>query len=1692
MLPEKDIRARLKTAITRYKSEHPLDTAQDRNFITRIEALAEKCTIIGRFSLKEVDEAISPGITKPDSLKTQRSQFLTKFNKFCTDNNIDIRLWHDTKRTQPEHRQAEWQGQSSLGQASIDNEDMALNRTGNSIVKNRASPRPMHIFVSTAEEDSKLRNKLLSALRENLKRRDLEEGNDYTLWVYDDALNKPNAGSETMETQIINALEEAHLALPLLSPSFFDSKFIRYKEIPRFVLPAVPTAHESTHILTIPVLLYGIEDVKDTCGMLLSYYTAYQGKAYSQLNDEKEKEDFENLLADRIAAHFHETPPPESEQPPPPKIPSSARLRDPYVDIKGLVPGRARQDILDSTHRDRDSDSEGLGSEFAQKDDLRQSGSGSVEVQKALKDWLNSPARPFMALLGDYGMGKTTSCRLLSRNLRKNLRKKKADYKNIDIYYHFNLQDFTAGYVDEDGRSALHADALPLLRDIIAACLRTSGDSPEAAEVLLNEIMDNLEQKRLLVIFDGLDEALVHLNASAAEAFIQQLLRILPPNPQYDGKTSINNEVAEPAFLGKLLISCRTHFFPTLKAQAQILYRRNRSSIQPLDWASLLLLPFNEEQIREYFDRHFPERDPDEVIEILGDIHDLKGLASRPYLLDLIAAQIKKLEDDRQNGRLVNTARLYDNFVEDWLLRDEGKHQISPFHKPMIMEALAEALWENPDNAQSFENMALWFEDFVLSSRVLKNRYGDRASAETFLEDLRTATFIRRRDDDRFGFVHRSVHEYFMARRLLNALSKGDDGPWRLTSLSSETIDFVADLWQIRSEETRKALPHFEQWLGDFQQERSANLFKFYKAALERDIFLPHAKGINLGNLDISELSFKGTPGKVYDLSGLTLKGGRMSQGEFKHVDFSRSHFELTQVTGTIFNNCDFAGTTFHGVNLNGSTFRYCYTHRCEFHEAPREFARLIEKPDNPLPQISEKSNSMNLISQLGHSGEVLSAAFSPDGSLLATASIDGSAILWDSRSGQVAHWLKGYSGEVLSAAFSPDGSLLATASYDGSVILWNSLSGKIVHRLKGHLGWVQSAAFSPDGSLLATTSDGESAILWDSRSGQVVHRLKGHSDRVRSTAFSPDGSLLATASTDGSAILWDSRSGQVVHRLKGHSSLVRSAMFSPDGSLLATASADGSAILWDSRSGQVIHRFTGHSGGVESVAFSPDGSLLATASADKSALLWDSRSGQVVHRLKGHSSLVRSAMFSPDGSLLATASADGSAILWDSRSGQVVHRLKGHSGGVESVAFSPDGSLLATASADGSAILWDSRSGQVVHRLKGHLGGAQSAAFSPDGSLLATASYDKSAILWDSRSGQVVHRLKGHLGGVISATFSPDGRLLVTASFDGSAILWDSRSGQVVHRLKGHSKAVISAAFSPDGRLLSTASGDGSAILWDSRSGQVVHRLKGHSRAVISVAFSPDGSLLATASTDESAILWDSRSGQVVHRLKGHSKAVISAAFSPDGSLLATVSHDGSAILWDSRSGQVVHWLKGHSSLVESAAFSPDGSLLATASYDGSAILWDSRSGQDVHRLKGHSGWVQSAAFSPDGSLLSTTSTDGSAILWASRSGKVVHWLKGHSGRVYSAAFSPDGNLLATASADGSAILWDSRSGQALSVHYNLPEENTAVFDLQAKRFTFASEDAWKWFAWRIENEDGNSRIVPAEYFGSLVAHAP
>ena len=1628
MLTKEEITSRLGSVEIAYRAENPSNTAKDQQFLKIIALLIEHCAIPGDFSLKKLDDTLFPGTANYNSIKTMRSVFVQNFNGFCRTKGIDLHLWIDAKRTQPENRRAEWRGKSSLAGEMAESQLHALGR--DVTIKSRAIVRPMRIFISTSHKDNELRRQLISSLGASLKDEDLTDELDYTFWQFDVDLAEYDEDRRNEDERIIEALKSSHLVLALISPEFMGSNYIRDGELPLYVHPDSPHADPSIHIRCIPVLLRK-HPLEDTLGLDLEHVHMHNNLSYEELDG---KDDFIRELAKRIAGHFHGLPPKESPKKISDKKSELSPRYDPEIDPKKIVAMQGEQNILENENYRGEGEKiidrrRNYGQEKNEETEKRI----NVEVQEGLKDWLNSPDLPFMALLGDYGMGKTTSCRLLHKNLKED-DKSTPRYPNMENHYFFDLRDFPAGYKEE-----LNPHAKPTLAEIITACLHVHGRDPANTEAFIREIQNNLRRNRALVIFDGLDEVLVYLNPVSVDAFIQQLLGILPRSSQNMG------EEGAPAFLGKLLLSCRTHFFPTLKSQAQTLYRRNRGAIRSKDWTSLLLLPFKEEQIREYFTRHFPEKDPESFIQILNDIHDLKGLAARPYLLGLLSRQIERLENDRREGRTVNTASLYDNFVEDWLERDDGKHQISKIHKPLIMEALAEELWLKPQQAQSFEKMALWFEDFVLGHRVLKNRYGDRRSAETFLEDLRTATFIRRGDNDGFAFVHRSIHEYFLARRLLSAMANGEDKPWRLPSLSRETLDFAADLWQIRPEEAQTAAEHCEGWLGEFQPEMSLNLFNFYLAVGRSGIILPHDGGIDLGNLDISELDIEGRADSHFDLSKLRIKGGRMSFGEFKYVNFSEASIEDSGLTQNLFNMCNFNRAVFRGVNLQGSTFRRCDTGLCEFIDSPRKHCRQI---DTAVASPAMRKTA-RLEDELGHFEPINSAVFSQDSNRAITASADNTAILWDTQSGEKLLRLEGHSGRVTSAVFSPDSNRAITSSYDGT------------------------------------------AIVWDAHSGKKLLRLEGHSDVLTSAFFSPDASRALTASKDNTAILWDTQTGKKLLCLEGHSDWVQSAVFSPDASRALTASKDNTAILWDTKSGKKIFSLEGHSRGLTSAVFSPDASRALTASKDNTAIVWDTKSGKILFHLEGHSSWVTSAVFSPDSNRVITASEDNTAILWDTKSGKKIFSLEGHSRGLTSAVFSPDASRALTASYDHTAILWDTQTGKKLLRLEGHSNWVASAVFSPDSNRALTASYDSTAILWDTQTGKKLLCLEGYSNWATSTVFSPDSTRALTAFADNTAILWDTQTGKKLFRLEGHSDWVSRAVFSPDSTRALTASYDSTTILWDTQTGKKLLRLEGHSSMVTSAVFSPDSSRALTASYDHTAILWDIQSGKELLRLEGHSDGVRSAVFSPNSTRVLTASEDKTAILWDTQTGKKLLRLEGHSDGVRSAVFSPDSTRALTVSADNTAILWDIQTGKKLLRLEGHSSGVTSAVFSPDSNRALTASLDNTAILWDTQTGKKLLRLEGHSAQVASAVFSPDSNRALTASYDRTTIVWDTQSGKPLLRYYHLPKGNSAVFNYRTNQFTHASEDAWRWFRWRIRNKDGSENIVPAEYFGNLVPEA-
>jgi hypothetical protein len=100
----------------------------------------------------------------------------------------------------------------------------------------------------------------------------------------------------------------------------------------------------------------------------------------------------------------------------------------------------------------------------------------------------------------------------------------------------------------------------------------------------------------------------------------------------------------------------------------------------------------------------------------------------------------------------------------------------------------------------------------------------------------------------------------------------------------------------------------------------------------------------------------------------------------------------------------------------------------------------------------------------------------------------------------------------VTSVCFSADGQRLATGSGDhfkpAEVKVWDARTGQELHALKGHTNPVSSVCFSADGQRLVSTDDKGKTLVWDARTGK---RLDEPPPPCAPTgAHSSDGRLFA------------------------------------------------------------------------------------------------------------------------------------------------------------------------------------------------------------------------------------------------------------------------------------------------------------------------------------------------------------------------------------------------------------------------------------------------------------------------------------------------------------------------------------------------------------------------------------------------------
>lgn len=889
------------------------------------------------------------------------------------------------------------------------------------------------------------------------------------------------------------------------------------------------------------------------------------------------------------------------------------------------------------------------------------------DILNHLIDWIHQPNAPtYCALLGEYGMGKTiTSMRITNYLLEERLIEPSLP---LPIYL--------------DLRNLLRKEQCwnMGLEEIISTLLtHAPADIHSASQpITAQDIIRIVRESHCVVVFDGLDEVLVHLSRTEGQRFTEQLIGMLHSSDEY-------RELGTSS--SRIIFSCRTHYFRTIRDQKRLFTQTeslNQAEQPHHNYFLLALQPLSHAHIHDYLSHTLKHAEIQNPLTILASIHNLMEVAERPYTLQLIPSLIPNIQAWQKQGVRVTGIRIYQHIVLSWLERDSGKHRLLPEHKQQLMEHLAAELWRSGQSFWSISDIEQWFVGFLHTHPNITMHYtlGQNEARlhhiiDMLKEDLRTATFLVRKGDSHFCFAHTSLHDFFLATYLHNALKHGHIEQWRMPPVNRETLAFLAQL--ISEEETKQCMDALQSITQSYQAQISEMAFAYLLFAHSSDYPSPPLSGIQLDGAQLEEWTISGkwhdAPKNAPRLNlrnasfrGANLKGSHLNYLDLDECDFTGAHLQSTE-----FMYDSMRQTTFTHADIQESLIRKCLCEQADFSNA------------NTAKTVWVECQLLDAAGLDFNATDILYTSCEPEDAFkqhLTDASLPSQAVVNDF------------------ILFAPDGKTLISVSWDNALRIWDIAQGTCLKTLLGHTRWVRGCDVSKNGQYIISASEDLTLRLWDSQSGECLRLFTGHSMMVRKCAFSPNDQLLISASLDGSMRLWHRDTGECLRIYRTNDQGLNDCAFSPNGEHVIAASDDGTLIIWETVSGIIVRHLVGHQGMVRSCNYSPDGQWIISGAVDKTLRLWNSQTGECVREFKGHNARIRTCVFSPDGQHIASSAEDKTVKIWNIETGVCLHTIE-HQNKVRACTYSPDGMLIASSGNERTIHLWNAQTAERIKTLE-------------------------------------------------------------------------------------------------------------------------------------------------------------------------------------------------------------------------------------------------------------------------------------------------------------------------------------------------------------------------------------------------------
>jgi WD40 repeat protein len=1311
----------------------------------------------------------------------------------------------------------------------------------------------IRLFVSFAHADELEVSKFLKVLSPLLR-----SASEFDFEIWKD--EKLEVG-EVWNSEILNRIELCDYGLLLLSPEFFASEYITTQELPKFI-DSNQTHSNLKPAAPVSLKYVPLDGTIDTRGVVeRQIFFCSKNQSFANFQTESDRASFASEFFQKLTQSLVRLTKKTGNTDENTALLKLSVSAEQYIDSPETQ--YTAQDATQSQFSNYQIGTDS-GSRFKPKPEL------AIDL---LLQWACDPKQsPYMALLAELGMGKTTTCRELKSRLLK--RRRNDNLVPVPIYLDLRWVVALAKSTSTD-HSALNELLDPTkLFELLLKQSQNGADSP----LTVTELKKLLAANQLILMIDSLDEVLVQLGKTKASSFLGSLYRFLPIDP-LSGRPQ-----------GKMLIACRTHYFPTMAAQNSALLQQDRGNVRGVDYSALLLLPFTPEQIKAYVRNSVSgatDQKLDDIEQLFANIHNLKELCSRPLNLWLLTELLPELERLKLSKQRISSINIYENLVLRWLGRDDEKHHITAMLKPVLMQHLALALWRSGQRSWHVSQLDQWFVEFKDQNYSFALHLMDK-SIELLKEDLRNSTFIVREvESDDFRFAHTSFQEYFLScalyRTLVSTQSQAQklDATliWASPRFNQETFGFLAEKFNLLAlDEQSTALDAMRELLTNRNADVQMQVLDYCLLANEHHWPAPSLAGASFSNLELHGWKFYGRLDKPLNLRNTEWLNVNMRETEWHHAN----------VTGARFYDCDAAFSKFDKLLLNKAEFKQTVLQGSDFYRCDLRDIRIQGNENETLANcdlIACEANA-NVVSDR-RSDTISKAAIRI-----------------------------GHGSGILSIAISACNRLIASASSDKTIKIWHSNTGRCAATLVGHISAVTSIAFSPDSNFFASASYDDTIKLWDLNTGHCERTLdiKGHG--ITSIAFSPDGQEIASATTDGNIKLWNAHTGNYKKTINPSKYPVRCIDYSNAGAFIAIAA--GQLIeIWNHHKSQLGATLTGHDSLVQCVTYSPNGKQIGSGSLDNTIKLWEASSGRCETTLRGHDSAILGIAFSADGKQIASASADQTIKLWNTNTERCEGTLWGHLGHVNSIAYMFDGKTLASASMDGSIKLWNTSTRSCNTTLNSNANGSSFLAFVllPDLKHIATVSEFQTVNHWSLTTGACKTYTGANNSKITCAAISLDGMFFATFANDQTIQVLRIGDPHCESTIKTDSSTITSLAFSPNGMQIASVSNNRSIQLWERASGRCSATMSDKNGGIISITVAPNGTQIAAGCRDGTIKLWDIETGVCTASIQICTRPVTSVAYRRDGLQLASTCLDQTVRLWNLQTNQCQEILKAPSS---------------------------------------------------------------------------------------------------------------------------------------------------------------------------------